>query len=194
MQRTGFEVLGSVGWSAVTLIALVVARPVVADPAPETHCSTRAGQALLARYQSYASEVLNSPHPAAIDAYLSPEFRWHDAPPGMPDGIEPMRNLLRDLRVAFPDRKVETRFALCADDLILVQQLLTGTNTGPLLGFPATGKSHQLLHTEIYRIVDGRITELWGEGVIPLVLLKTGWTLVWPGDAPTSGSPAAAAP
>jgi predicted ester cyclase len=178
MQRTRVSIL----WGAAACVALLVVRPVGAAEAPEIHCPTASGQQALARYQAYAAEVLNGARPDALEGYLSPRFHWHDAPPGTPDGVEPMRRLFGDLRAAFPDRRVETRFALCADDLILVQQVLTGTNTGPLLGLPPTGKAHRALHTEIYRIVDGRITELWGEGVIPLVLLQTGWSLVWPGS------------
>jgi predicted ester cyclase len=173
--------------SALAVSCAMVAHATETPTAPEIHCSTPAGQQALARYQAYAADVLNGGHLESLDTYLAPQFHWHDAPPGMPDGIAPMRHLMRDLVRAFPDRKVETRFALCADDLVLVQQLLTGTNTGPLLGRPPTGKVHHALHTEIYRIVDGRITELWGEGVIPVVLLQSGWKLVWPGDSLGSG-------
>ncbi len=175
-------------WAAALAASGATAASAAEPPtAPEIHCPTPANQQVLARYQAYAADVLNGGHLESLDTYLAPQFHWHDAPPGMPDGIAPMRHLLHDLERAFPDRRVETRFALCADDLVLVQQLLTGTNSGPLLGRPPTGKAHHALHTEIYRIVDGRITELWGEGVIPVVLLQSGWTLAWPGDPPQSG-------
>ena len=165
------------------LATLAVALPSAAAPAvdsPETHCASEASQRLLAIYLRYSDDILNGRKLARLETYVAPTFRWHGAPTGMPDGIDPLRHLLTDVGNAFPDEHVKTRFALCADDLVLVQQELTGTNKGPLLGHPPSGKTHRALHTEIYRVVDGHITELWGEGVIPLLMLQSGWQLVPP--------------
>jgi predicted ester cyclase len=173
---------------ALALVALASllawSRPALAVDTTETHCETPASRQLLTTYQRYAADILNGRDFSHLEAYVAPNFRWHDAPPGTPEGPAPLERLLSDLAIAYPDRQVRTRFALCADDLILVQQELTGTNTGPLLGYPPSGKVHRALHTEIYRIDEGRITELWGEGVIPLLLLQSGWTLTPPRSAP----------
>ena len=167
-------------FALATLPFAAPVRAAAAVVAPETHCASQASQRLLAIYLRYAQDILNGRKLNQLETYVAPSFRWHGAPSGMPDGVDPWRHLLTDVGIAFPDEHVKTRFALCADDLVLVQQELTGTNTGPLLGHAASGKAHRALHTEIYRIADGRIVELWGEGVIPLLLPQSGWQLVPP--------------
>lgn len=164
------------------LAALLLAAPAAQAAAVEDHCHGPQAERMAAVYEEFARDVLNGAAPARITEYVGADFIWRDAPRGMPPGPEPMRRQFAAIATAFPDRKVATTFILCSDDLLMVHQTLTGTNAGPLLGYPASGKSHSVRHTEIYRFRDGRIVEQWGEGVIPLLLTRSGWTLVWPGD------------
>ncbi len=165
-------------------LALLLLGAPAAQAAVEDHCAGPQARAMAATYDAYVRDVLDGGAPGKIGDYLAADFVWRDAPAGMPRGPEPMRRQFQVLATAFPDRKVTTTFILCSDDLLMAYQTLTGTNSGPLLGYPPSGKSHSVQHTEIYRIRGGRIVEQWGEGVIPLLLTRSGWTLVWPAAAP----------
>jgi len=157
-----------------------------AQAAVETHCNGPAAQKMLGLYSAFADDILSGAHPERIGDYLAADVVWRDAPRGMPAGLEPMRRQYATINAAFPGHKVETRFALCAYSLLTVHQTLTGTNTGTLLGYPATGKSYSVRHSETYRFEGDRIREVWGEGLIPQVLIPIGWSLTWPGDTTTA--------
>jgi predicted ester cyclase len=163
------------------------ATPGAAAP-PETHCDTPAEQANLKRYLEFADQVLNAGAPDRAESFYAPDFTWHDAPDDLPPGAAPMRHLLGDLRRAFPDLKVTTAFVLCAGDLLMTRQQLTGTGTGPFLGHAASGKPLQVWHTETYRFANGRLVAQWGENPFKLASRAAGWTLAWPGDLP-AGTP-----
>jgi predicted ester cyclase len=165
-------------YGALAVLALVPA----SASALETHCSSPAEQANLQRYLALADAVWNGADLARAPEFFAPDFVWHDAPAGMPPGPAPMRRLVEDLRAAFPDRKVATEFVLCADDMVMVKQRLTGTNSGSFLGRPPTGKAHAVWHSETYRFRDGRLIEQWGENPFKAVAIATGWRLEWPAD------------
>jgi predicted ester cyclase len=185
--------MARIPWRAILAAILAVSSlPAVAQ---EVHCSGPEERANLERYMALADKVLNAAELShASDAYAA-DFVWHDAPADTPRGPAPMRRMVEALREAFPDRRVATPFVLCAGDMMMVKQEISGTNSGPLLGRPPTGKPHRAFHSEMYRFRDGRIVEQWGENPFKVVLLPTGWRLVWPGDLvdgkapPSSPSP-----
>lgn len=153
--------------------------------APETHCDTPQERANLARYVDFAAAVLDGAAPARASGFYAPQFTWHDAPEGMPQGAAPMQRLHAAWRKAYPDAKVTTAFVLCAGDLLLAKQRLTGTNTGPLLGRAPSGKPLAAWHTETYRFTDdGRLLAQWGENPFKIASRAAGWTLAWPADLP----------
>jgi predicted ester cyclase len=155
---------------------------------PETHCDTPAEQANLNRYLAFADQVLNAGALDRAESFYAPGFIWHDAPEATPPGAAPMRRLVEDLRTAFPGLEVTTAFVLCAGDLVMAKQELTGTHTGPFLGHAPTGKPLKAWHTEIYRFAGGRLLAQWGENPFKLASRAAGWTLAWPGDLP-AGTP-----
>lgn len=159
----------------------------------ETHCDAPGERANLKRYLEFADQVLNAGALDRADTFYAPNFTWHDAPEDLPPGAEPMRHLIEDLRTAFPDRKVTTAFILCAGDLVMTKQELTGTNTGPFLGRAPSGRPLKAWHTETYRFADGRLVAQWGENPFKLATRAAGWTLAWPGDLP-AGTPLPATP
>ncbi len=165
--------------AALTALALIPASSL----ALETHCSSPVEKANLQRYLALADAMWNGGDLGRAPDFFAPDFVWHDAPAGMPPGPAPMRRMIEDLRTALPDRKVATEFVLCADDMVMVKQRLTGTNTGPFLGRAPTGKAHAVWHTETYRFRDGKLVEQWGENPFKAVSVQTGWRLAYPEGA-----------
>jgi predicted ester cyclase len=62
---------------------------------------------------------------------------------------------------ACPNYEVEFDILIAEDDLVSAIGTVRGTNTGPLMGMPATGKSFEIPMHITYRIADGKIVEHW---------------------------------
>lgn len=92
--------------------------------------------------------------------------------------------ITRDKEV-FPDRHFKEEFLVAEGDRVALHWSMTGTNTGPVLGRPATGRKVHWTGTEFCRIEDGKIVEhdddhshvfdlLWQLGLLtPEVLNKS---------------------
>ena len=75
------------------------------------------------------------------------------------DGEEAVRNYHRRQREAFPDQRHENcRFHCAADDTVVAEFELLGTNTGPLLGQLPTGKSFRVPAIAVFLFEGDRIT------------------------------------
>ncbi len=73
--------------------------------------------------------------------------------------------LLKDHIAAYeeacPSYGMEIQEMVAEGDMVSVIGLAKGTNTGPLMGMPATGKSFEAPIHITYRIADGKIVEHW---------------------------------
>jgi steroid delta-isomerase-like uncharacterized protein len=75
------------------------------------------------------------------------------------DGEEAVRNYHRRQREAFPDQRHENaRFHSSDDDTVIAEFELLGTNTGPLLGQPPTGKAFRVPAIAVFFFEGDRIT------------------------------------
>jgi predicted ester cyclase len=63
--------------------------------------------------------------------------------------------------LAFPDLKVTDEKQVASDDRIAQVGLIKGTNTGTMMGRPATGKAAAVPYMDMYRINGGKIVEAW---------------------------------
>ena len=66
------------------------------------------------------------------------------------DGREQVRAYYTDSRKAFPDQRNELISLRHADDAVVVEFWLRGTNLGPFRGMPATGKSFECRMTAFF--------------------------------------------
>jgi steroid delta-isomerase-like uncharacterized protein len=85
------------------------------------------------------------------------------------------------MMVAFPDldRKVDDLVA--EGDRVVARWSATGTQTGPFMGMPPSGKVATNSGITIFRISGGRIVEEWSESDM-LGLLQQVGALPSPGD------------
>lgn len=67
-----------------------------------------------------------------------------------------------DFFSAFPDYHWELRQLLVDGDWISAHFTVTGTHQGTFLGVPATGRAIASQEFAVYRISDGKISEVWG--------------------------------
>jgi len=62
-----------------------------------------------------------------------------------------------------PDQKVVNEMLIAEGDKVAAYATYSGTQTGPMGGFPATGKSVNFKFLGFFRIEEGRIAEIWVE-------------------------------
>jgi|SRR5579863_819720 predicted ester cyclase len=78
-------------------------------------------------------------------------------------GLKEDQAAARGWKLAFPDGKMTVLKEIAEGDLVTVLYIGTGTNTGEGNGLPATGKKTEVRGITIWRVVNGKITEEWGE-------------------------------
>jgi len=104
--------------------------------------------------------AFNRHDPAAHSANETPDIEWTQ--PGLSvQGSDAVADLQRTLWTALPDARVEVVRRLAADDVVMTEAVLTGTQTGPLVTpqgtLPATGRPVELGYVTVQRVRDGRI-------------------------------------
>lgn len=63
--------------------------------------------------------------------------------------------------LTFPDSQVSVQQSVAEGDRVAVWATYSGTQLGPMGGFPATGKRMAIEFGAVFRIEHGRIAELW---------------------------------
>lgn len=99
---------------------------------------------------------------AAIDTYLHAGFVDHNMMPGQGPGLDGAKEVLGMYITAFPDLSVTTDWQISEGDMVVTRITFNGTNTGEMMGMPATNKKVTFTGMDAVRIADGKITEHWG--------------------------------
>src|SRR2546423_1561607 len=91
---------------------------------------------------------LNTPDPATVYAA-----------DGTATGLEETGAVLASFLDAVPDFAATPVRVIAEDDWFAISFILTGTNTGPFNGTPATGRSIKVLEVRMFKVADGKLTE-----------------------------------
>lgn len=96
--------------------------------------------------------------PAEIDRELTPDFVDSAAPPGTPPGTEYVKAAAMGARAGFPDMVVTVEETIVDGPVVAVRARWRGTNTGPMMGRPPTGKKVDVTGIVVWKLADdGRI-------------------------------------
>jgi predicted ester cyclase/quinol monooxygenase YgiN len=98
-----------------------------------------------------------------LDAVIHTDFIEHAAlPDGVPPGLAGLKAMMGAYRDAFPDFTIAIEKYLEQSDLACAVVRMTGTQTGPFLGSPPTGRTMDIVGIDVVRVVDGKCAEHWG--------------------------------
>lgn len=114
-----------------------------------------------ARVRSLYEQVFNQKNLAAVDDYFAPTVIDHSLPPGVPGGIEGVRQTIGMFLGAFPDLRLTVEDSIAEGDRVVSRWMLRGTHQGASLGMPPTGKHVTMPGISIVRMEDGKSTEQW---------------------------------
>lgn len=97
------------------------------------------------------------------DELHGPDFVEHQYfGPNHAPGAEGVRAVIASLRSAFSDFHLEIEDLAVEGDTVWVRMVGTGTNDGPFMGHPPTGRGMRTDVFDVVRVRDGRIVEHWG--------------------------------
>jgi predicted ester cyclase len=99
-----------------------------------------------------------------LDGVFAPGFVEHEELPGVTaTGQDVPKEMVRIFHQAFPDVHFDVLDILGEGDRLCVWYRLTGTNTGPFMGMPATGRAIDVQGFDYVTLDERhRVTEHWG--------------------------------
>lgn len=98
---------------------------------------------------------------ASADDFIAPDVIYHPFPPTFPAGPDGFRFVFKMLSSSFPDQHIAIDDIIAEDDKVVVRSTFSGTQTGPLMGFPPTGKHCTQSQIGIFRLANGKVSEYW---------------------------------
>ena len=114
-------------------------------------------------FRRLIEEGFNAGDLSVADAVTSSDFAEHqNFGPDHPAGAEGVRAVIASLRRAFPDFHLEIEDIAVAGDTVWARMTATGTQAGPFMGHPPTGRTMRADVFDVIRVVDGRMVEHWG--------------------------------
>ena len=121
-------------------------------------------------------EFINTGNPAIGKPIIADDVIFY-APtsPEPMKGFEGYMGVLAMMRGAMPDIKWMIEETISEKEKILVRYKMTGTQTQPLMGMPATGKSISVTAMNIYEIKDGKIVREHGLPDMFTLLMQLGF-------------------
>jgi steroid delta-isomerase-like uncharacterized protein len=94
-----------------------------------------------------------------LKEHYSPRFIAH-----LTEGdldLEKYLNIVSMLVNVFPDYKVTIEDLIAEGDKVVGRYTISGTQKAEFMGIPATGKKINFNGISIYRLVDGKVMEMW---------------------------------
>jgi predicted ester cyclase len=103
-------------------------------------------------------EVVNNHNLDVLGNYFTPDYVNHKNP----GGLAGTRQLFLMLFEAFPDVRVSVDSIGAEGDRVWVRITMQGTQHGPFMGMPPTGRTFAATTVNELRLENGKIVEEWG--------------------------------
>lgn len=121
--------------------------------------STEENKALVRRFYE---EVWNRRNLAVADEVFAADYARHDLrPTPVPPGPEGQKLIADMFRTAFPDGQVTIDLLIAEADMVVARWTIQGTHQGAWITIPPTGKRVSFAGVNIFRIVGGKVVEIW---------------------------------
>ena len=144
-----------------------------------------AGEANKALVADYLREV-DSGNVEALRDFCGPKFVLHL--PGFPPlGLEAAIESGLNFRAAFPDLGHETLDLIAEGDQVVLSTVIKGTQTGSFQGIEASGRLVAVSVVTIFRLEDGKISEIWELADLLHFFLQLGFSMQPPATGKGNG-------
>ncbi|HEY3606719.1 MAG TPA: ester cyclase [Pseudonocardiaceae bacterium] len=123
---------------------------------------------------AFMRDVLNGHHGDHAATYFTADMQWHGGTVGTVAGRDNVAGLMTTVVTSLPDLHAAPQDIVAKGDEVVVRLVVTGTQTGPLLGIPASGRAVRWDATDLYRLANGKIAEEWAAEDFTAFLADTG--------------------
>jgi acetyl esterase len=126
------------------------------------YASTTQEERNLAVVRRFIDGAVNGGDLAVIDETWAEDMVWHGGSMGTFEGRDAYKAFAAaNTSGAWDDMHLEVHDVITRGDKVVLRFTNAGTNVGPFMGAPATGKRAEWLGVGIYTVRDGRIAEAW---------------------------------
>ncbi|MCX6081306.1 MAG: ester cyclase [Chloroflexi bacterium] len=157
-------------WDGLSVMQQMGVIPVAAEPAPSwqppepvppyvSSGYSSPNQNKIA-YQRLVDEVWNKGNLEVADQIYHPDASY-PSNPSLPTGSQGIKSVVSMFHQAMPDFHIEIKTLLTDGDMVLAWVTKSGTQTGSLMGVPATSKKVSWGQMLIARFSAGKIVESW---------------------------------
>lgn len=143
--------------ATVTVIASLLAMGCAQSPS----APLEANKDLVGRF----TDATNVADWDALAEIVTQDFTRHSAATSGPPvtSRDEFIQLQQSFLLSFPDQHVTMEQLIAEGDYVAARAVYTGTQTGPMGEFPATGRAVEAPFMAIFRIEGSRVAELWVE-------------------------------
>jgi predicted ester cyclase len=124
--------------------------------------------------EAFLQDVLDGHHGDHAASYLTKDAQFHAGTVGNFAGRATVAGVLAGIVAAIPDLHANVQDIFGHGDEVVVRLVVTGTQEGPLLGIPATGRHLQWDAIDLYRLMGGKISQEWASEDLTAILNDTG--------------------
>jgi acetyl esterase len=134
----------------------------IGDHLRDAYTSTTPEERNLAVVRRFIDGAVNGGDLAVIDETWAEDMVWHGGSMGTFEGRDAYRAFAAaNASGAWDDMHLEIHDVITRGDKVVLRFTNAGTNVGPYMNAPATGKRAEWLGVAIYSVRDGRIAEAW---------------------------------
>ena len=179
-MRKWHRVAVAVSLAAGLGVAGTAASAATAAPAHRTQAATASpahGAGLTGNervVEAFLQDVINEHNGDHAINYLNPDMQWSGGTVGTVTGSANVAGLFASVVAAFPDAHITINDIFAQGDQVVVRVVVSGTQEGPILGIPASGRFVQWDGVDVYRLSDGKISNIWAGDDWTAILNDTG--------------------
>ncbi len=135
------------------------------------HGSVKANEKVV---EAFLQDVINEHNGDHAANYLNPDMQWSGGTVGTVTGRANVAGLFASVVAAFPDAHITINDIFGQGDQVVVRVVVSGTQEGAILGIPASGRHVQWDGVDVYRLSDGKISNIWAGDDWTAILNDTG--------------------
>ena len=124
--------------------------------------------------EAFLQDVINEHNGDHAINYLNPDMQWYGGTVGTVTGSANVAGLFAGVVAAFPDAHITINDIFAQGDQVVVRVVVSGTQEGAILGIPASGRHVQWDGVDVYRLSDGKISNIWAGDDWTAILNDTG--------------------
>jgi steroid delta-isomerase-like uncharacterized protein len=171
LTATAAAGLGVAGAAANATTAAAAHRTQAATASPAHGAGLTGNERVV---EAFLQDVINEHNGDHAINYLNPGMQWYGGTVGTVTGSANVAGLFASVVAAFPDAHITINDIFAQGDQVVVRVVVSGTQEGAILGIPASGRHVQWDGVDVYRLSDGKISNIWAGDDWTAILNDTG--------------------